>query len=46
MAKWVFLNQNVIEEDKAMIPFKDLAFQRGYGIFDFFRLLGNEPLFS
>ena len=45
MAKWVFLNQNFIEEDKALIPFKDLAFQRGYGIFDFFRLLGNEPLF-
>lgn len=45
MAKWVFLNNEFIEEERAFIHFKDLAFQRGYGIFDFFRIMGNEPLF-
>jgi D-alanine transaminase/branched-chain amino acid aminotransferase len=45
MAKWVFLNDSLIEEEKARIHFKDLSFQRGYGIFDFFRLAGNSPLF-
>ena len=45
MAKWVFQNSRFVEEEKARLSFKDLAFQRGYGIFDFFRLQGNEPLF-
>lgn len=45
MAKWVFLQDDFIEEEKAMIHFRDLSFQRGYGIFDFFRLVGNTPLF-
>ena len=43
--KWVFLNDGFIEEDKALLHFRDLSFQRGYGIFDFFRLIGNKPLF-
>lgn len=42
---WVFLNDGLIEEEKAFIYFKDLSFQRGYGAFDFFRLAGNKPLF-
>ena len=45
MATWVFLNDRFIEEEKAMLSFKDLSFQRGYGIFDFFRLIGDTPLF-
>lgn len=45
MAKWVFLNYGFVEEEKANVHFKDLSFQRGYGIFDFFRLVGNRPLF-
>jgi D-alanine transaminase/branched-chain amino acid aminotransferase len=44
MGKWVFINDGLIEEE-GMLHFKDLAFQRGYGLFDFFRLMGNEPLF-
>jgi len=43
--KWVFLNGDFIEEPKAMLHFTDLSFQRGYGIFDFFRLVEIEPLF-
>jgi branched-chain amino acid aminotransferase len=45
MAKWVFLNNGFIEDEKAFLHFKDLVFQRGYGLFDFFRLVGNQPLF-
>lgn len=45
MAKWVFLNGSFVGEENARLHFKDLSFQRGYGIFDFFRLVGNTPLF-
>jgi branched-chain amino acid aminotransferase len=45
MAKYVFLNDGFINEGKAVLHFSDLSFQRGYGIFDFFRLIGNKPLF-
>ncbi|RYZ60905.1 MAG: amino acid aminotransferase [Chitinophagaceae bacterium] len=45
MAKWVFHNNGFLEEEKALIHFKDLSFQRGYGVFDFLRLSGNKPLF-
>ena len=45
MAKWVFQNNVFVEEEKAKLSFRDLAFQRGYGVFDFFRLQNTEPLF-
>jgi branched-chain amino acid aminotransferase len=45
MVKWVFLNDRFIEEEKAVLHFRDLSFQRGYGVFDFFRLVENKPLF-
>lgn len=45
MSKVAFLNNNFVQEKNAVLHFSDLAFQRGYGIFDFFRLRGNEPLF-
>jgi branched-chain amino acid aminotransferase len=45
MAKQVFINGDFVEEDKAVLHFRDLSVQRGYGVFDFFRLVGNEPLF-
>jgi len=45
MAKWAFLNGQFIDEELATLHFRDLAFQRGYGIFDFFRLAGNKPFF-
>ena len=45
MVKWAFLHDSFVEEEKACLHFRDLSFQRGYGIFDFFRLQGNSPLF-
>jgi D-alanine transaminase/branched-chain amino acid aminotransferase len=43
--KWVYLNNQFIEKEKAALLLNDLSIQRGYGIFDFFRLAGNKPLF-
>jgi len=45
MAKWTFLNGDFVKEQEAVLSFRDLSFQRGYGIFDFFRLRGHSPLF-
>jgi D-alanine transaminase/branched-chain amino acid aminotransferase len=45
MATWVFIDGKFVKEENALIHFKDLSFQRGYGVFDFFRLVDNTPLF-
>jgi len=44
MPRLVYLNDQFIHEEKAVISYLDLSFQRGYAVFDFFRLVGNEPL--
>lgn len=41
----VFLNDQFIEAEKASLHINDLAIQRGYGIFDFFRVRNNVPLY-
>ncbi|MGN6212698.1 aminotransferase class IV [Parafilimonas sp.] len=43
--RWVFINNDFFEEDKAAIQISDLSLQRGYGVFDFFRTGNNKPLF-
>jgi D-alanine transaminase/branched-chain amino acid aminotransferase len=45
MATWAFINDEFIREERACIHFRDLALQRGYGVFDFFRLEGQTPVF-
>lgn len=42
---WLFLNNEFIRQDEAFLPITDLAIQRGYGIFDFFRTRNNVPLY-
>jgi D-amino acid aminotransferase len=42
---WTFINGDWIEAEKATVHVSDLAVQRGYGVFDFFRTLDNFPLF-
>jgi branched-chain amino acid aminotransferase len=39
------LNDRIINLDQAQIHVSDLALLRAYGIFDFFRLVGLQPLF-
>lgn len=41
----VFINNDFYEEDKAVIGTGDLALQRGYAAFDYFRTIHNRPLF-
>ena len=43
--RWIFVNNEFFEEDKAVVKAGDLALQRGYGVFDFFRTKNNKPLF-
>jgi branched-chain amino acid aminotransferase len=43
--KQAFVNDRFLTEELALIHFRDLSIMRGYGIFDFFRLVGNTPLF-
>lgn len=42
---WTYINDHFVEEDKAVINVRDLSVQRGYGVFDFFRIRDNKPLF-
>src|SRR5215213_2999036 len=40
-----FFNGSFIEEEKVFIHVSDLAIQRGYGVFDFFKVVDDVPLF-
>ncbi|WP_300604422.1 aminotransferase class IV [Niabella sp.] len=42
---WTFVNNAFAEEGKAMIQTGDLAIQRGYAVFDYFRTVDHKPLF-
>lgn len=45
MSNWVFLNDQFVPEEKAVLHFRDLSIQRGYGVFDFFKVLNTAPVF-
>lgn len=40
-----FFNGNFIEEEKVYLHVSDLAIQRGYGVFDFFKVVNDLPVF-
>jgi D-alanine transaminase/branched-chain amino acid aminotransferase len=40
-----FFNNSFIEEEKVFLHVSDLAIQRGYGVFDFFKVVNDVPLF-
>jgi D-alanine transaminase/branched-chain amino acid aminotransferase len=42
---YVLINDDLVPEEKASLLVSDLVFQRGYGIFDFFKTLHNVPVF-
>lgn len=42
---WAFINNQFVTADQAVLPVRDLAIQRGYGVFDFFRTVDKVPLF-
>ena len=45
MHKWAFVNEDFVLEENARLQFRDLAIQRGYGVFDFSMLIENIPVF-
>jgi branched-chain amino acid aminotransferase len=45
MSQWLFLNDDFVLSQDASISFRDLSIQRGYGIFDFFRISGGVGVF-
>ena len=40
-----YINGAFISSEQAALPINDLGIQRGYGVFDFLRVNGNDPLF-
>jgi D-alanine transaminase/branched-chain amino acid aminotransferase len=42
---WAFINNQFVTAEEAVLPVSDLAIQRGYGVFDFFRTVEKLPLF-
>ncbi|MEY2835821.1 MAG: hypothetical protein RLZZ557_1483, partial [Bacteroidota bacterium] len=42
---YAYINEVFIPADEASLPIGDLGIQRGYGIFDFLRVDGTDPLF-
>ena len=45
MGQWAFVQDRFVPEAEAVLPAGDLAIQRRYGIFDFFRTTGGQPLY-
>lgn len=45
MAYQIFVNDGWVSPDKAHISVKDIGFLRGYGIFDFFRIMDGQAIF-
>lgn len=45
MPLFAYVNNLLWPEEEATLPVQDLAVQRGYGVFDFFRLENGKPLF-
>ncbi len=42
---YVLINDLIIPSDKAFLHINDLAIQRGYGVFDFFKTINHKPIF-
>jgi branched-chain amino acid aminotransferase len=45
MSKFTIVNQQFLPADQASVLITDLAVQRGYGIFDFFKTISGQPVF-
>jgi branched-chain amino acid aminotransferase len=43
---YLFINGDIVKQDKALIPIYDLGLLRGMGIFDFFRVLDGVAVFA
>src|SRR5258708_14331526 len=44
-AKYVSINNEIVAEEQGKIGITDLSIQRGYGIYDFLKVINNRPIF-
>lgn len=44
-ANYTWINGEWVLQDQATLHISDLSIQRGYGIFDFLKMIGGKPLF-
>jgi len=44
-SKYVSINNEIVPEAQAKLGVNDLSIQRGYGIFDFLKVINNQPIF-
>jgi D-alanine transaminase/branched-chain amino acid aminotransferase len=42
---FAFVRGEIISQEKAFLHISDLSIQRGYGVFDFFKVSGEHPYF-
>lgn len=45
MNNWVFINKDLLRDEEACLHYRDLALQRGYGIFDFLKVVNGQPVY-
>jgi branched-chain amino acid aminotransferase len=45
MIRYTVINNEFLPEGEASVLINDLAVQRGYGIFDFFKTINGRPIF-
>jgi len=43
--EWLYLNHAFIKQENATLHISDLALQRGYGAFDYLKVVGEKPVF-
>lgn len=43
--EYQIINGKILKRDDALIPINDLGMLRGYGVFDYFRVLDGRPVF-
>ena len=43
--RWAFINDDFVLAENATLLISDLSVQRGYGVFDFFRVIDNVPIY-
>lgn len=44
-SRYVFINDRFVPQEEASLPVSDLSIQRGYGLFDFFKIINGVPLY-
>jgi branched-chain amino acid aminotransferase len=44
-SRYVFINDQFVRQEQAMVPVSDLSIQRGYALFDYLKIVEGVPLY-